>query len=65
MLVNGKFVKDWDKDRIGIHYHPVWYRHAGMCYDMHRLQEFLVWNERLMPTVLTKIKSMVFPYHGQ
>ena len=28
MLVNGEFVKDWDKSRIGISYHPVWYRHA-------------------------------------
>jgi hypothetical protein len=49
MLVNGKFIKDWDEDRIGIHHTPVWYRHSSMCYDMHRLQDFLVWNQRLMP----------------
>ncbi len=65
MLVNGKFIKDWHKERIGIHYTPVWYRHASMCYDMHRLQEHLVWGDRLLPSVFDKLKSTVFPYHGQ
>lgn len=65
MLVNGKFVKDWDKERIGIYYRPVWYRHEPMCYDMNRLQEHLVWGEPLFPSVFDKLKSTVFPNYGQ
>jgi hypothetical protein len=65
MLVNGKFVKDWDKERIGIAYHPVWYRHASMCYDMHRLQDHLIDGGPLLPSVFDKLKSLIFPYHGQ
>jgi len=65
MLVNGEFVKDWDKSRIGISYHPVWYRHANMCYDMHRLQDHLICGDPLLPSVFDKLKSMIFPHHGQ
>jgi len=65
MLVNGKFVKDWDKERIGIAYHPVWYRHSAMCYDMHRLQDHLLDGYPLLPSVFDKLKSMIFPHHGQ
>ena len=65
MLVNGKFIKDWGKERISIAYHSGWYRNADMCYDMHRLQEHLVWGDRLMPSLFNKLKSMVFPNHGQ
>jgi len=42
MLINGKFVRDWDRSRIGIWHTPVFYRHAEMNWEACRLQDWIL-----------------------
>lgn len=63
MLVNGKFVKDWDKSKISSAHTPKWYRHSDMGYDMERLQSALVWGTPFLPSLQSKLKTIIFPNH--
>jgi len=59
MLVNGQFVKDWDKSQMCTGYYrkqqPKW-----VSWDMERLQDSLLWGKRLRPTLLDRIKYLGF-----
>ena len=61
MLVNGKFVKDWDKSKISSAYTPKWYKYSNMNHDMERLQSALVWGTPFLPSLQSKLKTIIFP----
>ena len=54
MIVNGKFVKDWDKYKIGTAYvRPP--QNQVVSWDMERLQTHLLWGGPLRPTLRDRI----------
>lgn len=57
-IVNGKFVKDWDKYKIGTAYvRPP--QNQVISWDMERLQTHLLWGAPLRPTLRDRLSFLL------
>jgi hypothetical protein len=55
MLVNGQFIKDWDKSQMcTAHYRQQ--QNKWISWDMERLQDALLWGKTQRLTLLDRIK---------
>jgi hypothetical protein len=59
MLINGQFIKDWDKSQMCTAYYRT-QQHKWISWDMERLQDALLWGTRLRPTLIDHIKMIGF-----
>lgn len=58
MIINGKFVKDWDKYKIGTAYVPP-PQNQVISWDMERLQTHLLWGSPLRPTLRDRLSLLL------